>query len=475
MREVRHLIKSTVRLCALLCVCVTTSGCNQALDPSSNSPDGPTGGNGQPLPTGPNPFDALYPSGFHLPALAADPIVVLGRPANKAMGLTAPTYIDAAYKTRVYKATTASDYTGTMVRHEYSRRQAFNADNSRYLAQSSNGFWLLYDAATFTRLSRNGTSGALKGLAGDCEPIWHPTDPTKLFYTSTNGGLVWYEKNVETDTDAVMFDFTGKLPWPGATSVWTKAEGTSSADGRYFALMATSYNASTQANVIYGLLTFDRVEKKIVGTLDAAMFNNQFPDHISISASGKYAVPSWAFAPTLGTRAYPLDFSSSVQLHEESEHSDLALGPNGEDYYVVTDYKTGQVRAINIENRQSFDLLTLYPRGGTSYAAHLSGKAFARPGWVVMSTYADYTDYGQRAPDPTLEAMYRKVILLELKPNGRKYSVAHVHAAGNAGEYFGEHQATVSVDGSRILFASNFDDGGAPESYMVGLPSSVYE
>jgi hypothetical protein len=65
-------------------------------------------------------IDALYAPNFSLKALAT------------------PSYIDPIYGTRVYKATQASDFPGaSSVRHEYSRRQAFNANNSRYLAQSS--------------------------------------------------------------------------------------------------------------------------------------------------------------------------------------------------------------------------------------------------------------------------------------------------------------------------------------------------
>jgi len=423
-----------------------------------------------------NPFDALYPSSFRLRALSADAIPVVAKPTVKATGLSTPSYIDPVYGTRVYKATDASDFSGaSFVRHDYSRRQAFNADNSRFIATSSDGYWLLYDANTFKVLARSGYNGALKGPGGDCEMIWHPSDPKKLWYTGNGGGLLWHEKDVETDTDTVMVDFTGRLPWPQATSVWTKSEGTSSANGRYWAFMATSYDDVTQRNIIYGLFTWDREMNTIIGTYDASNFGGAFPDHISISPSGKYAVPSWAYNPTLGTRAYPLDFSSSIALNPQSEHSDLAIGPDGEDYYVATDYDSGSIRAVNIATGDSFELMPLYPGVGESYAAHISGKAFGKPGWVVISTYADFADYGSTTPAPTLRRMYRKIILVELKPGGRQYNVAHTRAAANYGGYWGEPQATISRDGSRLLFSSNFDDGGLPSDYMIGLPSWVYD
>ena len=421
-----------------------------------------------------NPFDALYAPNFSLQALSADTIPLVSQPGVKATSLSNPSYIDPVYGTRIYRITAATDFPdATLVRHDYSRRQAFNADNSRFIATASNGNWLLYDANTFQMLPRTGGNGALRGPAGDCEMIWHPTDPKKLWYMSGNG-LIWYEKDVETDQDTVLVDFTGRLPWSQATTVWTKSEGTSSADGRYWAFMATTYDSVNQTNTIYGLFTWDRQQDKIIGTYDAANFGGAFPDHISIAPSGKYAVPSWAYIPTLGTRAFPLDFSSSIQLHTQSEHSDLAIGPNGEDYYVLTDYDSGKIRAVDIATGASFDLMALYPASGESYAAHISGKAYDRPGWVLISTYADAADYGSTAPAPTLRPMYRKIMLVELKPGGRQLNVAHTRTADNYGGYWGEPQATINRDGSRIIFASNFNDGNPPDDYMIGLPSWIY-
>jgi hypothetical protein len=418
----------------------------------------------------------LYPAGFRLKLLAADPIASVPQPAQKSAGLHDPSYVDPAYGTQVYRVTHPSDYPGaSFVRHDYSRRQAFNADNTRFIAQTSNGYWLLYDARTFTVLRRGGPSGALSDMTGEAEPIWHPSDPRKLWYTANGGGLVWMEKDVESDFNAVMADFRRRLPWAGATSVWTKGEGTSSADGRYFAFMATAYDPGKKQVTIFGLFSYDRLQDRILGRLDAAAFGHAMPDHISISPSGRFVVPSWAYLPQLGTRAYPLDFSTSRMLQPDSEHSDLAIGSAGEDLYVATSYKDGILFAQDIASGRRFTLLDLYPRRGSAIGAlHVSGKAYGRPGWAMVSTYGDSAQHGKVTPDPQLHAAMRKLMLLELKPGGRQYSVAHTRTGARYGGYFGEPQATISRDGSRVLFASNFDDGGAPSSHLVLLPPSVY-
>ena len=406
-----------------------------------------------------------------LKPLASDPIPVIAKPAGRAKGYDLPSFVDPVYEVPVYRATDRGDFPGaTQVRHNYSRRQAWNADRTRYLAMTSNGYWLLYDAQRFLPLSRRGYRGALRGLASDCEPIWHPTDPTKLWYMTPANGLVWMEKDVERDTDEVLFDLRGRLPWKKATMAWTKGEGSPSADGRLFALMATSYDMAAKQNHVYGLLTFDRSTNRIVGMLNADRFGGAFPDHISMAPSGRYAVPSWAHNRELGTRAYVPDFSSFVQLHDASEHSDLALAANGEDIYVVTDYDKGVIRAVEISTRKSWNILPIYTRSGAAYAAHVSGQAFDRPGWVVISTYGDSADYDRLQPDPQLQPMHRKVILVELVPNGRLLSVTHTRTASRYAGYAGEPQATISRDGSLIMFATNFDDGGLADSYVVRIP-----
>jgi hypothetical protein len=388
-------------------------------------------------PSDPEPTGKLKP-------LAADPIV--GDVAKPPIG---GSYVDPVYGVTIYRASAGT-------RHDYSRRQAWNADNSRYLQLATNGYWHLHDGKTYQHVRQ------LSFLAGDAEAIWHPTDPRKLLHTGREGqGGVWYWLDVETNTREVAFDLRGKTPFSNAQSFWTKAEGTTSADGRYIALMCETYSSASQRVSHYGIVTVDIQTGNVVGSLEVA----SRPDHVSMSPTGQYAVVSWVGGN--GTRAYTRDFSGYTQLHSTSEHSDLALGADGVDYYVYTDYTAGQIRAKRLDNGQVFNLSSLYPRGGSAYAAHISGQAFGKPGWVVISTYADYSNYGSTRPDPQLQPQYRKVWLAELRPNGRQYSVAHIRSTATG--YFGEPQATISRDGSRIMYATNLGSGSA-DSFVAMLP-----
>ena len=383
----------------------------------------------------------------------------------RARGL-ADAFIDPTYGTRIYHASIVSEGNGSYMRHAYSRKQAFNADQSRYLVRDGRGYWHLYDARSFQHIKQ------LDHLKGEGDPIWHASDPARLYMTDNNGGPIWWLYNVNTETLETVFDFrnpaTGS-PWPQANQYWTHNEGTASADGRYLALMVSSYNSANQRTTMHGLMTVDLLARKIIGTLDAARFPvpGEAPDHISISPSGRYVVPSW----NSGTYAYARDFSGQPRrLHTKSEHSDLAYGPNREDFYVFADYARGRIRAIDIASGQGIDIEALYPASGEGYALHISGQAFDRPGWAVISTYADFDRYDQY-PAGQLRAPYRKVWLAELKSGGRKLNVAHIRLAQNPVTYFFEPQASASRDLRHIIFSSDFG-GSTPDDYIIGLPDN---
>lgn len=407
--------------------------------------------------------------------MSADAIAPLARPA-RAQTLEQAT-LDPAYGTRIYRATDASEGSSgsTFVRHAYSRKQAFNADSTRYLVRDSKSYWHLYDAQTLQKIRQ------LPKLLGEADPIWHPTDPGKLYMTSNNGGSSWWLYDVNTDATETVFDFTLPAtgsPWPQATQYWTHNEGTASADGRYLALMVSSYDSATRQTTMHGLMTVDLAARKIIGTLPASRFPKPgtAPDHVSISPSGKYVVPSWPAENSgdtgAGTYAYARDFSGTPKrLHTTSEHSDLAYGPARQDYYVFADYQAGRIRAVDMDTLQSIDIEALYPQPGESYALHISGQAFDKPGWVVISTYQDYSGYDQTRPAAELRAPMRKVWLAELKAGGRKLNVTHTRLARYPVPYFFEPQASASRDLSRIIFTSDFGAGGNADDYIAGLPS----
>jgi len=471
---------------------VARAGAGEPKAGTEAKPTAPSGRRGAPSPSDdftkaavkpeesklPNPFDSLYDRDFSLADLSADPAGAMEKPAV-ADGLKKSAALDPANKTFVYRATDASKAEGGFVRHDNSHKQAFNADNTRFIARDGQGAWYLYDAATFKQIERLGE------LKGNCEPIWHASDPNLLHFTLRDGGTTWWTYNVEAEKGEVMFDFSGKTPWSQATSFSTKGRGAASADGRYLALIATRHDEATQTRNVYGVVVLDVKDKRIVGTLDARNFPKPgaFPDYVSASPSGRHVVVSWP-GDAGGTRAYTRDLKDSFELPTASKHAGLAYGPQKQDYYVFADYGKNQLSAVDLDSHERIDLRSLHPAKGENYTLDISGQAYDKPGWAVVSTYGEKKDDASDESAPQERAEYRKVWLVELKAGGRALSVANVRtnasaiggsskgaapqAAGDP-DFF-KPQASASRDLSRIVFADNFGRGPI-ESYMVGLPS----
>jgi len=126
--------------------------------------------------------------------------------------LTKPTLgqsvVDPAHGTCIRRLTDhLAAGNNSYLRTNYSRSEAFNANNTRVLALADNGAWHLIDTATSRDL------GELAGLVGDAEPQWHRTDPNRLYYFPDNGGLSIHALNIANGQISDIADFTNRLPW----------------------------------------------------------------------------------------------------------------------------------------------------------------------------------------------------------------------------------------------------------------------
>ena len=399
-----------------------------------------------------SPACASYYAGLPSFALnatrAVDPISVLAKPARGAA------FAEPAYGTCVVRGTDhAADGVSGFARNDYSRRQAFNADNSRHLVYALDGWWHLYDANTHQRVR------TLPHMAADAEPQWHPTNPELLYYLPTNGiGMRLHELNVVTGATRVVADFGARLRarWPDAMAAWTRSEGSPSADGRYWCFMVDGNDWQSR-----GVFTWDRDTDTIVGWHDT---HGERPDHVSMSPSGRYCVVS-SDGPS-GTTAWTRDFSGSTRLMHKSEHSDLALDANGEDVYVSIDYQSnaGDFFMTSLATGVRTVLFPTY-LNGTATALHVSGKAYNKPGWVLLSTYANGTPR---------QWLHRKLMAVQLKADPVVYNLAFHRTRDNG--YWTEPHASVNRDFTRIAYNSNWDTSTeAVDTYLVQIPAGALQ
>ena len=397
-----------------------------------------------PAPTTSASCSSFYAAGFQPVSGKVNPAVpAMAKPAKGVV------YTEPAFRTCAVRVTDhAAEAPSGFARNDYSRRQAFNADSSLMIVYALDGFWHVYNANTYAYVKR------LNGPAADAEPQWHPTDPNVLFYIPTNGGMVVNELNVAANTSKVVGNFAGRLPWANAARLWTKSEGSPSADSRYWAFMA-----ETNSFQPVGIVVWDRVTDTIVSTMN----NANRPDHLSMSASGNYVVVSW----NEGVVAFTRDLKTRKPLNVLGEHSDIALDANGDDQYVSVDYQSneGMVYMLNLRTGVRVDLFPTYINGSAT-ALHVSGKAFRKPGWVVIGTYANYGGAG-------VEWLHRKIMAVQLAANPTIYQLAHTRLSDQG--YWTEPHASVNRDFTKIVFNTNWGVPSAEDvdAYMIELPAGL--
>lgn len=392
--------------------------------------------------------------------------------ARPALGIATQ---EPTYGSCIVRLTNQSETRGRFHRNDYSRRQAFNADSSLMLLNAEDGYWHLYNAMTGKPIK------VLKGLAGDAEPQWHPSDPRILHFLPTNGvGMKIYKLDVIDNEVTLAADMSSQIRahWPDADTAWTRSEGSPSADGRYWCFMTEHINGGDwQAR---GVFTWDMQTQRIIGTKSTRVR----PDHVSMSPSGKYCVISGD--DQAGTRAYRRDFKTPyrsgssapyLQLHKKSEHSDLAFNRNKEDVYVAIDYQSdkGDIFMVNLETGVRKMLFPSYLKR-TATAIHVSGKAFNKPGWVVISTYGEHhadTPAQNLRHSADRQWLHRKIFAVSLDGKATVRSIAYANS--DALSYWAEPHATVNRDFTRLLFNSTWNGSNARDmdAFMAAIPQNA--
>ncbi len=351
------------------------------------------------------------------------------------------------------------------LKNEYSRVQSFNADESRLLIASTQGNWYLYNAQTLQPLAP---------LPLGIEPRWSATDPN-LIYCSEETRLMSY--NIATQQTTVVHEFANDFPGQSLAAVWGRYEGSPSRDGRWWGLMAEDQNWLTSALLVYDLTT-----NQVSATLDTRGWpaDAREIDSVTISPLGnyflvymdKYCAPGQLGTPTnpCGLMVYDRNLQNGRGLLRIIGHSDTALDPQGREVLVYQDIDTDHISMLALATGA---VTPLWPIdfSYTSIGLHISGRAFDRPGWAVISTHD-----GDVASHTWMDD---QVFLMELKANGRVARLAHTHSLVDANQehdYWAEPQATANRNLTRLLFTTNWGRSGSEqvETYQVLVPPGAF-
>jgi hypothetical protein len=345
------------------------------------------------------------------------------------------------------------------LKNEYSRVQAFNADESRFLLRGTEGTWYLYDAASLRPLAR---------LPLETDPRWDAQDPDLLYFID---GPVMRSYSLSRGEVRTVHDFAADFPGIPLSAVWTRYEGSPSADGRYWGLMAEDADSAAIA-----LLVYDQQEDRIPARRDLRGIITEDPDSVTVSPLGTYVVvqDEYCGPGSLGTyerpcglMVYDRDLRSVRGLLRIIGHSDLALDKDNREVLVYQDLDTDTLSVLDLA---SGEVTPLFPIdfSHSPLGFHVSGQAYQYPGWVVISTHAG----GQ--PE-AFTWMDDQVFAAELQKGGRVVRLAHTHSVvreGQEQDYWAEPQATVNRNMTRILFSSNWGRSGTDEvdTYLIFVP-----
>jgi hypothetical protein len=347
------------------------------------------------------------------------------------------------------------------MKNEYARVNSFNADGSRLLVYSIDGYWYLYDSASLRPM------GTLP--IGE-EPRWDAQDPHVLYFIDE---LRLMSYDIDSGGTQILHNFSGNYSSQSISAVWTRHEGRPSMDTRYFGLMVEDEEFIPSAFLIYDRIE-DRIVSRDVRTLDGIQDD---VDHVTISPLGTYFLASFdRYCPqgALGNDAHPCglmvydrNLQNGRSLLRIIGHYDVALDENGREIVIFQDIDKDQISILNLESGEVTALFDI-DFSHTAIGFHFSGLAYEQPGWALISTYEG--GYPQ-----AYTWMDDQVFAVELRAGGRVIRLASTHSKvdPNQGhDYWAEPHATVNRDFTRILFTSNWGRSGTEQvdMYMMALP-----
>ncbi|MDO4636258.1 MAG: hypothetical protein Q4B13_01760 [Lautropia sp.] len=364
----------------------------------------------------------------------------------------------------------------------HAAQQAFNADDSALLLRTDHGEWHIFDPQTARPIRK------LQYIAGDAEPQWDPKDPKVLYYLNVDGkDMKIFRLTIDispngTDRVELMADMAPEIRqyWPDATHARTRG-GTPSDDGHTWCFMADMNDGDSWRT--RGLFTWDMQAKHIVGVLKNPPAS---PEYITTSPSGSHCVVQYPYS--VGVRAYKKDFSApynqdtadnNLQLLRQpyQKYGDVARTAWGDDVYLGFNVFSAphQLYMVNLRTGEQTKLLETSFGSNSDTGIQVSGRAFNRPGWVLISGFGE-RDQGVNnlhGNHPKRTWFHRKMFALSLENPPKTLSIASLHHdwdSSKNSEWPRPH-GTVNRNFTRMLFNSNWNslNGRDLDAYLVEI------
>ena len=199
---------------------------------------------------------------------------------------------------------------------------------------------------------------------------------------------------------------------------------------------------------------------------DAVLATRRFSwpiDNATMSQSGDYVVVVWGRSGRgrgRGVEVFDRGLGSLGQLTREIPHGDVGYTADGREAWVA--YSGSKRRTIGAYPLAGGEPINVIDADPGTWGGHISCRNIARPGWCYVS------DAGH---SPRTWRGYDQIWAQKIETDGPVQVFAHAHHSYNAG-YYHQPQAVPNHDGSRVLWASDWDGGrSAPVfDYVAAMP-----
>jgi hypothetical protein len=371
--------------------------------------------------------------------------------------------------------TRTTEIDGIRGRHEYSRFDPFNKDKSMIILMGLGGTQDVYRTSSYPY--NNASNLVLVRTIDLAEPRWDPEDINLIW--GTNGYRSSIETiNVSNGQTTIIKNFSQD---PGLSSIIAnegvyltmKDEGESSLDKRYWAFFLQG-NASADYKHKY-IFTWDRNTDTVLGLYKIASNETEL-DWVGMSPLGNWVLIGgleYNGGNLTGLTMANKELTIFHRLDYTISHADVGLDIEGKEVIVMQNTRTDYIDLIPIslntqpilvnggsyENTNRTPFVRLFysssPYGFQS-GVHISCNV---PGYCVISTYIEPGLKEQNWLD-------RSIILIKLdRQNPRAFYLAKVY--GTTGAYWEETHAAITNDGSRVVWASNWNQSIGEEKVFL--------
>lgn len=364
---------------------------------------------------------------------------------------------------------------GIKGRHEYSRFDPFNISKSAVILDPE-ALWNVYSTSsrpfnTAVNLLNHCPLSEPRWDGQNGQVIWG-IDEYKIMTFNVSTGVLATVKNFETDPVISPLINAGDV-----FRITMKDEGESSHDKRYWAFILQG-NSSVDYRPRY-IFTWDRTLDSVSGVYEVGTGESDL-DWVSMSWLGNYVLiggMSDNSGNLIGLTMSDREFSFFHRLDFTTSHADIGLDVEGNEVLVMQNNRTDCIDLIPIDTltqpilvaggsyagTNRTPLMILYYNSGSPFGlnsgVHISCNY---PGFAVVSTTIEPSLPEQNWLDRTLT-----LVRLD-RQNPRVFYLSKLY--NTTQEYWEETHATITDDGSKIVWADNWSlDVGQERVFLMEL------